>query len=330
MKKIKISQQEARKITELYHLGNFQRLGVVKGGAVNYNFKLKTDSGDYIVRVIGRKGENIGRRLELEFRVLEYLKQRKFSYDVPYPLKNDYGEYISRLDGKRLWIYKRLDGENPKKMNDSKIHELARATAEYHRIMKGFPIKMKTIEASQLPENEKSDVNILKRRYAQMRNIKPKNKVDKLMLTNIKLFENELERVKDLSFSENFLLTHQDIHRTNILFKGNKLTGILDFEGITFAPRINDLTYITKSLFFKKDRILDKRLFNLFLREYEKINPLSKSEKEAILPYLTRYNCNMFEYFYTHCFEGKVPDVGCLKWTINTAKGLADELGVET
>ena len=98
-------------------------------------------------------------------------------------------------------------------------------------------------------------------------------------------------------------------------------------ENLTMAPRISDITYITKSLLFMDDKILDKKAFSLFLKEYEKTNPLTKAEKRTILPWLVRYNCVMFDEFYEPVQLGKCSEESCLIWTINTAKGLAKALG---
>ena len=314
---MKLTQKEITKLIQIYDLGEVKALKYIKGGAVNYNFYLRTNKGEFIVRILGREDKDLDKKRELEFKVLEYLKKHSFSYQIPCPIKNCSKQYISRINKKKLWIYRRLNGETPKKMNKKKLKEIARALAEYHRIMKGFPTNIKY---------KRINIGLLEKRYSQMRKVKSRNRVDRLMLNNLSLFEESLKQVKDFKFHQNVLLTHQDIHRTNVLFKGNKLIGILDFENLKMAPRINDIAYITKSLLFNNDR-LDKRIFNLFLKEYERISPLTDKERDSILPYLAEYNCYMFAEFYEHCFDGKYSNEGCLKWTINTAKGVARELG---
>ena len=273
--------------------------------------------GGFIVRGLGRKDPETEKRLKIEFKVLNHLRRKEFLYGIPVPIKNSKGRHITNINGKKIWIYKKLLGSHSKYFLEAELKQVAKAVAIYHEAVKDFPLKGKLMGKSVLQ---------LKRRYNQMSKIKPKNQVDKMMLKNLSMFQEVLEKVGKLDFNKNSLWTHRDIHRHNVLFHNGKISGILDFECLEYAPRINDLAHITKTSLFVKDQVLGKKRFNLFLREYEKISSLTKQEKKLILLWLLKHNCNMFEYFYTHCFDGKVPDVGCLKWTINTTKGALKEL----
>lgn len=318
MTRPQLSRSEASAIAADFGLGEVVSLKLIAGGEVNYNFLLRTSKGSFVVRVLGQKGAE--KKVLLEADVLDFLHAKRFSMQIPLPLKNKAGDILGSINGKRYWVYRWIEGVHAP-LNIAKIKALARALAHYHRIMKGYKAKGLRFE--------RVDVAALERRYAALRRIKPKNDVDRLMLRNIGLFEACLRMLKGFSFDQNILLTHQDIHATNLLWKGDKLSGILDFENLTMSPRINDLAYVTKSLLFKENEkdALDKRKYSLFVREYCQHNPLSTREKDAILPWLMLYNCRMFDWFYTHAFDGKTPNKGCLIWTINTAKGLMRQLG---
>ncbi len=314
---MKLTSIEAKKISEDYNLGAVKSLKIIPGGCVNYNFLLKTETGFYILRGLGRKDKKTEKRLGIEFKLINHLQKKNYPYGIPIPIKNSKGKYISSINGERVWIYKKLPGVHSNRFTNIQLKQVAKAVATYHRYVKDFPIKGKLMGKT---------YSQLKKRYSQMSKIKPKNKVDKMMLEALPMFQEILKKYYKINFSKNSLWNHRDIHRHNVLFKKGEISGIIDFECIDYGPRINDLAHITKTSLFENGQNLSKERFNLFLREYEKINPLTKQERKLILPWLIKHNCNMFEYFYTHCFDGKVPDVGCLKWTIDTTKGALKEL----
>jgi Ser/Thr protein kinase RdoA (MazF antagonist) len=82
-------------------------------------------------------------------------------------------------------------------------------------------------------------------------------------------------------------LIHKDAHPSNILFHDGKLSGFIDFESVELGSRIFDVCYCSTYILIKGFRDPEKRLSWLTLSKslfegYEKINPLSKEEKEAI------------------------------------------------
>ena len=54
-----------------------------------------------------------------------------------------------------------------------------------------------------------------------------------------------------VKFSGNLIehLIHRDAHPENILFKDNKLSGIIDFDIVVIGPRIFDPCYCSSSIF---------------------------------------------------------------------------------
>ena len=44
---------DAKKICTDLDLGKFKSIKLMKGGLVNFNFLLRTDKGDFVIRIIG-------------------------------------------------------------------------------------------------------------------------------------------------------------------------------------------------------------------------------------------------------------------------------------
>ena len=148
------------------------------------------------------------------------------------------------------------------------------------------------------------------------------------MLENIGLFLEFFEILKDIKFNSNVLPVHFDFHKDNLLFNKNQLGGILDFERSFNAPRILDIAHIIKCSYFSGEKKFMKRA-NFIINEYCNINPLTKKERQLILPILAKDNLWMFEKFYhsrDDCKAGEKGCIDCLNWIIDVQKNVLREL----
>jgi hypothetical protein len=103
--------------------------------------------------------------------------------------------------------------------------------------------------------------------------------------------------------------------------------GILDFERVLYAPRILDLAQLIKCSYKSGKEFIER--VNFILKEYSKINPLTKKERKLVLLILLRDDLFMFEKFYNGKGTMKTSDEGainCLNWTIDVHKNVFREL----
>jgi Ser/Thr protein kinase RdoA (MazF antagonist) len=316
---MKLTKKEMTEIAKIYNLGNVVSVRVISGGWNNYNFYLKTEKGNFIVRGLGREQTSKRKKqIKLEFNVLEYLNKKEFPYEIPIPIKSIKNNYIFKIKNKNVWVYKRINGYVLRSLNQIQLRNMIKALAIYHKTIRNFPLKNK---------KEENQLRGLKKEFIEMKKIKPKNKSEVIIQKNVDMMINILERIKDKKFEQNLLLIHLDFHKKNILYKDNGVMGILDFENLVIAPRIRDIAYLIKTTIdYGKKRFIKKVKF--IIREYDKVNPLSRPEKEDILLILARDSCIMFDY-YSKSKSLKVDDgdYSCLNWTINTAKQIVRELG---
>ncbi len=213
-----------------------------------------------------------------------------------------------------LWIYPYVEGSPIKEYDNTTIKNIARALATYHKYVKNVKIT----------NNRKvKSLTEISKKYKDMRREKSNNPANKLMLENVDFFERVLEKIKKINFNTKQVPIHYDFHKGNLLFNKKQVVGILDFERLIYAPRILDIAHLVKCTYEKNKRDFIKRV-NLIIDEYEKVNPLTKREKELVLPILAKDGCRMFERFYKligsenkKIHEG---DLSCLKWTIDVQK----------
>jgi len=310
---MKLSLKDAYKISKLYNLGKVRKTKLIKNGLVNYNFILETEKGEFIVRFLGHKLDKYKKqRLMLESKVLNYLKNRNFPYQTPIPIKNKKGKYLSNINNRAFWIYKKIEGDSFKgKINDEMIKEIAKALATYHKYIKNLKINKK--------DPYIFSIDWIIKRYSKLKKIKIKNKEDKLFADNSRFFSECLDKINKMNFKTNLTITHSDFQKDNLLFRKNKVVAILDFDNLEIAPRINEIAYSIKN--FKKEKQ------KVFLKEYEKINPLSKKEKAMIIPLIIRNNCITFWWFYAGMKKRKNRRCNLMNYNIKMTRDLVKEIG---
>lgn len=285
-----LNNHQVEKILNIYELGHLINIKRIEDGFVNYNFDVKTDKGNFIIHIIGEEFNRWKReRLKIQFKLFKFLKKKKFLYDIPMPLKNKYGKHLLKIDEHYLWIYRKIGGEIYKKYNLNHFKEIAKALATYHNFVENFKYKDKDF----------FDFEWLFEKYIEIKLIKPKNNLDRLMLKNLNFFKHLLKKISKIDFDKStFVFTHSDFSNENLVFKNDELKGILDFDNLQFAPREKDIGIAIKrcNYIYKG---FNKRKLDIFLKEYKKYSLSPAISKKLIVLCLIKDNCSLFWWFYT-------------------------------
>ena len=290
---MKLSKKEVEKVCELYNLGKLKSFKGIKGGLSNHNFLIESEKGKFILRGIGQKiTPHKRKRLETEFELMKFLDQNKFPYFTPLPIENILGKILHEFNGKNFWIYKRLPGKSiikfsPKK-GDKLIKEMAKALATYHKYSEKFKKKKSGFQ------------NYLKWVLEITEAINPKNtndKTDELASKEKEFFKKIILRELKNNYSRNVLLLHSDLDPSNALSQNDKVVSIIDFDDAEYGPRARDIAISLRDIGTVRNK-LDKRITKIFLREYEKINKISKEEKNEILNLMLVENAAFFSLAY--------------------------------
>lgn len=311
---MKLTKKELERVCAIYDLGKLKKFELIKWGIVNHNYDIVTDKGKFIVRIFGHKltpwkKENIKR----QFMVLEYLEKVKFPYKIPIPIKNKNKKNTYRINGKTLWVYEKINGEQTRKLSKAQLINVARAFAIYHKTIEKIKIEIKT-----------PDYLWLRKRYSSMEKVNPKNNVDRLMLDNIEFFKIILDRLDEDKNGENYIISHSDFHASNILFEGNQVVGILDFDNVNIWPRAKDLANTLRDV-CSTHKGIDKQKINIFLKEYTKVINLTKYERKKIISYMLGHFCMIFWWFYEGMKKAPHMKQIFLQDTIMRARGVFKE-----
>ena len=208
-----------------------------------------------------------------------------------------------KLEGKGLWVYPYLVGKNKKKATKKDLQEIARITATYHKYIENFKEKA--------PEKFEGGFFWLLKEYKKLAKRKPRTKFDKLFLENSGFFIEILKEITKLDYVKKTIV-HEDFNTENILFKGDKVVGIIDFNNVSEAPRTMDIAVSLRSTDYKGD-MWRKDKQDIFLKEYEKVISLSKKEKSLIIPLLLFYEIGCFRWYY----DSMEKNQDRLEWSMN-------------
>ncbi len=287
---MKLTKQDINQVAKEYNLGKVKSVKPILHGWVNFSFDLRTSNGRFVLQVLTSKMNSWKRdKLELELALLEYLNRVDFPYLIPAPMKSSKGKYMGKIKAKPFRIYARVGGDTPKTLNKKQFKECAKALAIYHKYVKKFKFKTK--------REDFNNFDWIQKMYAEMRKVRPKNKTDLLMLRNLAFFEKAVDKLKKIDYGKERTFCHCDWHNDNLLFKRDRLIGIIDFDDITVSPKAEDVANAMVKCRYQC-RGYNKEKRKIFLEEYRKIMPFSKKEEKLIISLLLKNACVVFWWFY--------------------------------
>jgi len=310
---MKLTKKEANKISKIYNLGKLKSHKKIPTGFINHSFYLITNKGSYIVQILGVDYTSWKeKKIKLEFDILDYLKKKKFPYKIPEPIVSDDGEKLRRFGNKRFWVYRKIKGKINQKINLIQFKKVAKALAIFHKLTEGFRYQ----------GDDFDNYKWLFGEYKKMRRgVKPKNRTDRLMLDHFDWYIKILKRVRKVDFGRG-IMVHDDFNNSNMIFSGNKLIGIIDFDNIGKAPKVNDVVnaidrnHLTK----KKDSKIKE---DVFLKEYRKISSFTRKEENLMNLMRIKRGCLLFWWTYSRLKKNLSKRYMMLKdWNIEDMKKL--------
>lgn len=262
---ISLTKEILAKLLDAYGIADFI-FDPINEGIANSSARIETNGKKYVVRVYaqGKKDEDI--TFEIEFQ--DYLREQ----GIPIPIihKNKQGEELTgiEVDGRRWQVILMdfVEGRSVTvKPSYELIAELANLQAKMHLLGMEF---------------EKS-VDRPKKLWADLHD----GLVSKVENTSVggQDLRDLLQRIKaygyplspDLPYGYN----HLDIDFDgNVLTKDSRVSGIVDFEDLQYSPVIVCLGYSLWNIL--DDEGIDA--MKHYLKEYEKVRPLTPAEYEAL------------------------------------------------
>ncbi|HXZ86923.1 MAG TPA: homoserine kinase [Candidatus Binataceae bacterium] len=266
-----------------YTFGRISNISGIPEGSINSNYLLETGKGRVLLRIDEVKSESEVKR---EIDLLVFL--RKHSFPCPNPLQDRMGRYYRDYGNKCVSLFRYQEGRvlPVSRLRPTHLETIGHALGELHVIGKGYK---KGID-NRFSFERIADL------YLNVRNRLPNyfRKVTRTLEDEIDYLTRYLEGKLPKG------IIHGDLFPDNLLFRGEKLTAMLDFEAACRGKFIFDIATAVNALCFV-DGAYSLDRFRYVLHGYESVRTLSLAEWDAF-PNELRYSSLRFTVTRLHDF----------------------------
>jgi homoserine kinase type II len=278
-----LNKSLVEELADDFNFGRINNVIPIPEGSVNSNYLLETSKGRYLLRVDEVKSESEVKR---EIDLLAFL--RKHSFPCPHPIQDRTGRLYREYDGKCLSVFRYLEGKvlPVARLRPGQLETIGRTLGELHVIGKGYK---KGID-NRFSFERIADL------YLSVRGRLPNyfRKVTRTLEDEIEYLTRYLEGKLPKG------IIHGDLFTDNLLFRGDKLIAMLDFEAACRGKFIFDIATAVNALCFVDGGYsLDR--FRYLLHGYESVRTLSLAEWDAF-PNELRYSSLRFTVTRLHDF----------------------------
>jgi homoserine kinase type II len=294
---MKLTNNQLKKIFSKWDLGEVKEIKKAEKGVVNHNWIVKTDKGKYVFRGLSKYKKL--KNLEFELKYLDSLNKAGFEYEIPKAISDRKGKKLIKVGENYVFVYGFIEGNVKKTFGKKEIKEMAKMTANYHKILEKSNINsgkgkckpyLKDLILNEIKEYKK---DISKLRIQKKEGKIFLKEVGKLLPIFDELDEEGYGKLKQYSI-------HSDMNPENVIWKGNKLTGVIDFEnvpGLT-EPLIKDIAIILQIGCSKDGGTLKIRKAKYFIKEYRKHRKLTNQEIKILPDIIAATYVDDFNYAY--------------------------------
>lgn len=266
-----LSKKQIKKLAGQFGLAPPKKIRGILEGTVNTFYRLDYPQASYFLKideVADRK--RLLREIEV-FKIINRIS-KKLPCQIATPLPTKKKKYFIPLGKKFALLFPALEGKTAayKNLNLSKLEAIGRALARFHQLTQN----------SRLPPH----------RFDRAGQEKVYREIEKKLKKKhpwIDLFINQWMEIlkKEEPRGLPSGLIHADLFAENILFKGNRLTGFIDFEAAGAGPFLFDIGVCLHALCAKGKKFNQTRC-DAFLKGYETIRKLTADEKKHFTYYL--------------------------------------------
>ncbi len=264
-----VSDEELIQFMSAYDLGEVMSCKGIAEGIENSNFLLTMSSGAYILTLYEKRVDP--RDLPFFLGLLDHLAAGGVACPVPVRARD--GEALRDLAGRRAAIVTFLPGMWPRRVTPEHCAEVGRALAEMHLAGMSF---------------DGTRRNALSAHAWRPLLNSAGPEVDQVQMGLMSKLQRDLDEIEagwpaDLPTG----VIHADLFPDNVFFRGNELTGLIDFYFACTDILAYDLGICLNAWCFEDDTSFNITKARRLVQGYHKVRPLDDAEVRA-LPLLAR------------------------------------------
>lgn len=258
-----VSEQQARDLLTQLSIGELVSLQGISSGIENTNYFLTTDQGEYVLTVFERLSHA---QLPFYLYLMKHLAERGIA--VPDPQSNSQGDILLTLLDKPAAVVNRLAGESQMQPGPAHCAAMGRNLAQMHMAAQDF-------------DQQQPNLRGLAWWNDTVPQILP-------FLTNeqAQLLSHELAFQNHISGSSAYTAmprgpVHADAFRNNVMFEGDRLSGVFDFYFAGVDHWLFDLGVCINDWCIDDDTgVMDEARLHAMLDAYQSVRPLQMAERQ--------------------------------------------------
>ena len=251
-----VNQEELRRFLATYPVGELLSFEGISAGIENTNYFVDTDDGHWVLTLFERQNE-----AELPFflGLMDHLARR--GIPSASPAEDRQGNMLSSLNGKPAALVHKLDGRNIITPTAAHCRMLGETLAEMHLAAGSFPGQREGNHGPAWCQQRADAVS------------------GKLSAEASDLLREEVQSQaalprRDLPQG----IVHADLFRDNVLFDGERLSGVIDFYYASSDALLYDLAVVVNDWCFP-DQGLNEESYNALLESYARLRPFTDAER---------------------------------------------------
>ncbi|TXH26934.1 MAG: homoserine kinase [Elusimicrobia bacterium] len=242
-----------------YPLGHLRRIEEIAEGVQNSNFYLATATGEYVLTIVEQAS---GEAIDFHTRLMAHLASR--GIPCPAPLANHRQEYVTKLVGKPAVIVSRLPGAAVRQPTPTQCAAVGTFLADLHLAAATCPAPLHHLRDTSwcvavaeqvMARLTPSDASLLADELCHQRHARP----------------------LDLPRG----VIHADLFRDNVLFLGDRISGVVDFYFAGVDDWLFDLAVTVNDWCTTGDGHVDDERSAPLLAAYDACRPLLPVERSA-------------------------------------------------
>jgi homoserine kinase type II len=219
------------KVLTFYDLGTLQSVVRALHGYVNETAFVQTSKGCFVVRRNHRRHSPEGHYQR--HALIKWLCARNFPAPALIPTRE--GETLLTLDGRTYEVMECVNGGEFSPGQPGQVANIAKTLARYHLTVRDFASPPEAYTPRYSPQSILSLTELMLERDMMGDLQEP-----------LSWYDRRAAHIRSRTFETSYhtlphLLIHGDMHRDNLLFSGEAVTALLDFDQATWDARIVDI-----------------------------------------------------------------------------------------
>jgi homoserine kinase type II len=247
-----------------YALGTVQDAQPFSTGTVQTNLRVTTTQGQFVLKYYTRRPAD---SVRFEANLIHYLRQRNFPCAGAF--RNKQGAWISFYADKPFIVFEYIEGEHVEQLNTQQRTQVIDTAARLQILTRHYKPTLRRFRWNYTPE-----LCLQLARSEAARLATPTSQA------KLKWFEHTLSTLQ-LPRALPKGICHCDYDLSNLLFRGNQLAALLDFDDANYTYLSFDLIVLMSWAWpFEGD--FDPALAREIVQEYQQTRSLSQLEKRHL------------------------------------------------